>query len=128
MFVLFGAGLYGRDALDIIGKDRVAYFLDNDSNKIGSCINDKKIFGLEEKLSEIKNHRVVITVCKRNEPALRHQLIEHGINEFMSINEQFYSGLNEYNRAVTSYQNLIPCDAQGFYGGDCPKTLSDMSR
>lgn len=42
--ILFGAGDFGRKALEYFGEDRVAYFVDNNAELTGSLINGKKFF------------------------------------------------------------------------------------
>lgn len=42
-YLIFGAGFYGQKALEQYGIEDVDYFIDNDSNKIGTFYNGKEI-------------------------------------------------------------------------------------
>ena len=46
--IIFGAGKYGREALQFYGTDNVEYFCDNDENLWGNSIQGKQVISLEE--------------------------------------------------------------------------------
>lgn len=46
--VIFGAGVYGIRALEQLGKETVAYFLDNDKKKQGTIIQEIPVISMEQ--------------------------------------------------------------------------------
>ena len=42
-YILFGAGKYGKDALNLLGKEKVDFFIDNDQAKSGTEIDGVKV-------------------------------------------------------------------------------------
>jgi len=60
--IIFGAGFYGKKALEQYGSDKVDFFIDNDSNKIGFFCNGKEIITPEKAavLCEDGTYHVVI--------------------------------------------------------------------
>ena len=43
-YILFGAGKYGKDALNLLGKEKVDFFIDNDQAKSGMEIDGVKVY------------------------------------------------------------------------------------
>ena len=41
--ILFGAGEFGRKALEYFGEDKVAFYADNNEELTGTVINGKKV-------------------------------------------------------------------------------------
>lgn len=46
--VIFGAGVYGIQALKELGRKQVAYFLDNDREKQGTSFQNIPVISVEE--------------------------------------------------------------------------------
>lgn len=62
-YVLFGAGRNGKEALNIIEKQDIEYFVDNDINKRGTDIDGIPVYYYPEKQQEMKKCNIVITGC-----------------------------------------------------------------
>lgn len=78
--ILFGAGKYGRYALDEYGHENVAYFVDNNSNKIGEMIDEIEVISFDEFLKIYKNYQIIVSTkfYQRIEAQLHH----YGINSY----------------------------------------------
>jgi len=81
--VLFGAGNFGKTALDIVGKDLIDYFIDNDSTREGSVIEGIPVrFIGNVSVEELKKHHLIITVSRKYLAELERQIQELGITDY----------------------------------------------
>lgn len=87
MYVFFGAGEYGKKAIQFLGKQNVKMFLDNDINKNGKYLEGVIIHYFDDAKSEIGNCKVVITVSPEKYKEISLHLKENGVNEFITFNE-----------------------------------------
>lgn len=79
-FFLFGAGDWGRAVLQMLGKERVAGFIDNSREKWGTAIQGVPVFSLDEARGRIKDGAVVIvTAAGAAGQAMMGQLGQNGI-------------------------------------------------
>lgn len=78
--ILFGAGLYGRIALEKYGKENVAFFVDNNSDLFGNRIDGIQIIDIDQLLKIYQDYEVVITTKYTRKIA--EQLLAKGITEF----------------------------------------------
>lgn len=58
--MIFGAGAFGKAAIEEIGKDSIDYFIDNDKKKQGQIYCDKPIISLAEAKKRIENHKILV--------------------------------------------------------------------
>lgn len=84
---LFGAGIDGRRALDYFGSERVLFFIDNSSSKIGKKISGKDIISFDDFVQRGCDCKVVITVDIRFIHAVARQLEDHGFDDYISFYE-----------------------------------------
>lgn len=87
--VIFGAGKYGKDALDRVGKERVVGFIDNDVEKQKALFCGKPVMSLEQAVS--LHHHIVI--ASKFSVGMEKQLKEYGIEDysmFLSHLHKFY--------------------------------------
>lgn len=59
--IVFGAGIRGKRVLDYVEKKEIAYFVDNDSNKIGQYIEGIEVIGYKKLLEIYENYRIIVT-------------------------------------------------------------------
>ena len=90
--IIFGAGIRGKRLLNCVRKEKVAYFVDNDSSKIGKQIEGIEVISYLDMLNINENYTVVVTPIKRAEIIQR--LVQDGI-EYMEV--EWYLLLNEQN-------------------------------
>lgn len=65
--ILFGAGLYGRIALQYYKKENIAYFVDNNPQLVGQVIDGIEVISVD-KLKEIcRNYDIIITTKFKSE-------------------------------------------------------------
>lgn len=60
--IIFGAGKYGREALQFYGTDNVEYFCDNDENLWGNSIQGKQVISLDELKGVQSEYKVIIAI------------------------------------------------------------------
>lgn len=78
-YILFGAGKIGHQALEQLGNDRVAYFIDN--NPIVTDIDGVPVYRYDEGIRKRGNKRVIITVSSKYEHDLKEQLARSGVSD-----------------------------------------------
>lgn len=80
MFILFGAGKFGKRCADFLGKENIRYFIDNDAEKCNHAA-EIPIFSFSEKFDELKTFstELVLAVSSKYEHALKCQLDQAGI-------------------------------------------------
>ena len=84
-YVIFGAGDYGKKALEMLGRENVAFFVDNDKNKDGSIINGVEVKFFQKVSKNLKEYWVIIAVAyKYIEDIKEHEYYE----QFVSFREQ----------------------------------------
>lgn len=76
--VLFGAGEIGKNAVDILGE-KVAYFVDNNAEKIGDLYCGKKVVSFQEYLKNAQNYHCIISAKEEFAIAIEKQLQKEGI-------------------------------------------------
>lgn len=85
--ILFGAGDFGRKALEYFGNEKVECFVDNNEAIVGTNVNGKEIISFS-KLKEIsKDYQVVISVDTRKAVVLAEQLEENNITDYITYVE-----------------------------------------
>lgn len=77
--ILFGAGALGRRAQKDIGKEKIAFYVDN--NKYGEYVDGIKVLSFEEFLAVHQNYNVVIS-NKSYWKDIKEQLLEHNIQVY----------------------------------------------
>lgn len=108
-YIIFGAGQIGHEALEVIGKDRVSFFIDNNPQKNGTMIKDKKVYSFSEGLNKKKAEKIVIAVSEKYEQDLVKQLRENNVTEFCSF--------SELKMEITREKILHRIDYVGVYNG-----------
>ncbi len=86
--ILFGAGAFGKKALEYFGEDRVAYFADNNTVLAGSFVDGKEVVSFTQLKKMANDYQVVISVDARKIPTLAAQLEENGITGYVTYLEQ----------------------------------------
>lgn len=85
--ILFGAGAFGKKALDYFGEERVTYYLDNNEAMAGSFVNGKEVISFSHFMGIKDEYQIVISVDARKVPTLAAQLEEKGITEYVAYLE-----------------------------------------
>jgi len=117
--ILFGAGKNGKEALKRYGKDNVAFFCDNDKNKIGKMIEGVEIISFEElKKVYYKSYVIIITLAspcfvigQLENAGIKDYLLYHDVKPRIvdySVQDDIY--VNEHNEFLRnlfrkSYEN-----------------------
>lgn len=80
--ILFGAGTYGKRALDYFGRENIACFADNDKAKEGRRILDIPVISLQQLREVHGNYDVVISAGAEASFPIAAQLEEAGIHNY----------------------------------------------
>ncbi len=114
--VIFGAGKYGRLANKTLDKNRVAYFVDNDPDKIGTIIDNKEVFPLER---EYVSDKIVVIAALEPE-AMQLQIKQLGVDYYVTFPDSMRSSV--YNRIEPSIlytPTLFKKDSNTYFCVDC---------
>lgn len=98
--VIFGAGIYGRKALQKYRKDNVVCFIDNSPTKWDTCIEGKAVKSLEDILPDIWNYHIVVaTNCYAS---IEKQLKEYGITDYEIFENDVLHGYYETDELIVN--------------------------
>lgn len=87
-YIIFGAGAYGAQATDFLGKEKIIFFIDNDDVKQGGKYLGLDVFSLEEALPLIIDTKVIIAINEEKYiEEISIQLKENGITNYQSLSE-----------------------------------------
>lgn len=114
--ILFGSGRDGKEALEFFGEENVFCYVDNDSERIGTLVNNKKIISISDLKTMLddtevcfeKTYEVVITIgiTKWAMFTVAHQLKKIGLEVFSVYNDikkRWKSGIEYISRDVDIY-------------------------
>ena len=87
VYVIFGSGNYGQRALQLLGNENIAFFIDNDFNKQGALLDGIQIISFEQALLKIRDHVIVIAVSDLYYKEIQVQLERVGITRYISLKE-----------------------------------------
>lgn len=76
-YILYGAGA-SSELISSFFKDKVQFILDIDRQKTGTKIEDKMIYNLD-KLSEITNQKIIISIIMRSDEAVENLIRNYNI-------------------------------------------------
>lgn len=86
-YIIVGAGNFGERISDIVGVDKISYFIDNDVQKQGKMLKNRMVYSLEKGLQKRKEEQFVIAVSEKYFEQIANQLIENGIYYYISSQE-----------------------------------------
>ena len=89
--VIFGAERYGAQALQEIGKDKVACFLDNDKNKWGTEYFNLPVYGINDYKEKFGQYPIYIASAYADD--ISNELKKNGIDSyttFFNKNRKYY--------------------------------------
>lgn len=109
--VIFGAGDYGHQALKLMNKKNVLFFIDNDIKKIGTFISGVPVYPFNMVGDKLKKYHIIIAVSYLYVDEIKEQLAsvmakdyELFIDMQMKITREKIENrpdfLNVYNRAI----------------------------
>lgn len=87
-YVIFGAGIYGRQALEKLGQENVLYFIDNDKSKQGTEFCGKRIIAVDELAKSAEKYHVVIASVYGN--SMEKQLNEIGYHNYSFFLDEYF--------------------------------------
>lgn len=79
-FIIFGAGDYGERAAVLL-KDKVSYFVDSNSQKVGTYKCGKKILSISELMEIYPKYNIIVAVSLEKVLDILYSLYENGIEQ-----------------------------------------------
>ncbi len=86
-YILFGAGKYGKNTLNLLGKEKVDFFIDNDRAKSGTEIDGVKVYHIDEKKDKLSDKTIIISVSEQYKDQLAEQLEDENIRNYVFLEE-----------------------------------------
>lgn len=86
-YILFGAGECGKNALKMLKRNEVEFFIDNQKEKQGEVFENFRVYSLQEAMKRIKNQQIVISVSEKYEKEIIEQLKENHIFRYKTFRE-----------------------------------------
>lgn len=86
-YILFGAGDFGKKAVEFLGRERIEFYADNNIEKVGTNVDGIEVISFEKMMKIHDKYNIVITVDSRKSGILANQLIENNINVFETYME-----------------------------------------
>lgn len=102
-YVLFGAGIYGRNMADILTSEKVAFIVDNDISKNGSSYCNISVYSYEISKNKLSDYTVIITVSDKYKDAIAEQLKNDGITDYIFYKEKMFEITRERINSRTDY-------------------------
>ena len=84
-YIIFGSGKNGREVYNHLRKDEVAFFCDNNSEKIGQTIDGKDIISFSRLLEIYRDYTIILSVG--NKFSVRRQFEQNNIKEYIEYQD-----------------------------------------
>ena len=131
--VIIGAGEIGRQALEFIGAEGVAYFADNKKAGITYC--DKEVYSVEKAAEDKKQYVLLLANTKYREELIK-QLNGLGVYDFYYFDDDIYFGniFQGCGFSTTERVSFYDCiknvsvDAACVYGDSRIKIISEGNK
>lgn len=111
--VIIGAGEIGRQALEFMGTECIAYFADN--KKAGSIYCNKAVYPIERAAQDKEKYVLLLAVTKYRKELVK-QLNDLDVKDFYYFDDDVYFG------NIFQGHNILTTERASFY--DCIKNVS----
>lgn len=85
--IVFGAGYMGAQAVNLLGKDNISFFIDNDINKQNKKYMGFDVLSLEQAVCDIKESSIVIAISDKYVHEIKEQLERKGLTNYVTLNK-----------------------------------------
>lgn len=110
-YVIFGAGFYGKIAINHLEKDNISYIVDNNPEKNGLDLLGVPIFSFDEKVDELRKKEIIISVKEETCKEIENQLLGEKITNYKTIfqleQEMVHDRINESEENIETYDKAI---------------------
>lgn len=113
-YVIWGAGYYGRHAIQAVGEENVEAFLDSDINKIGKLYCGKMVINFEQYINMYKN--CILVLALKDSDECKKFLLRHGIYtylEYKNIPSELFGNVGKEN--LKAYIQGLLCDNTAYF-------------
>lgn len=117
--ILFGAGFYGKEAMEYFGKERVQYFVDNNPALHGTMKDDVPVISFEEVKKNHGSYEIIISAGSQITIALAQQLEMSGIKKYLLFLNMFYNSPSSTAERY-GHENEEACSNMGMVAREEP--------
>lgn len=108
--IIFGAGMHGQQALKMIGKENVAYFLDNNAARHGSFCNGIEIVGFDRIEADKEKYHFVI--ASQYISSMKQDLAAHGISDYEVYRNYLFSYYETPELVFNPYESVHEAESE----------------
>ncbi|SFL03514.1 malonyl-CoA O-methyltransferase [Lachnospiraceae bacterium KH1T2] len=94
-FIVFGAGYYGKKAINYLGARNILYVIDNDQRLVGTKIKNIEVCNINKLKKGLKEKNIIIAANKKNSEEISRQLDEFGCTNYIFFND--VKKMNRFN-------------------------------
>lgn len=88
--VIFGAGNYGKNALKVLGKENVAFFLDNNPKLRGENIEGIEIKNFDEEKMNLEAYDIIVSVSDKYYGEIEKTLLKAQYYDYYSVDHYLH--------------------------------------
>ncbi len=86
-YIIFGAGNIGEEAAELVGKENISFFIDNDLEKQGTEKVTKRVYSFDEGIKVRTDEQIMVAVSDVYEKQLVEQLKKSNIKNYCTLSE-----------------------------------------
>lgn len=86
-YVIFGCGDYGKKTVELIGKEHIAYFIDNNKNRVGKTVSGISVLEYNNFIAESDKYELIVAIGSIHIQEVVNQLAEDDIRDFVTYLE-----------------------------------------
>lgn len=102
-YILFGAGQYALNAIDMLGKEKIYFIVDNNKLKSGTKIRGINVYYVYDVIKKLKEKPIVLSVSSLYEDEIIEQLKKLGISNYWTMNQVRAEQIKEKIEKRTDY-------------------------
>lgn len=86
-YVIFGCGDYGKKTVELIGKEHIAYFIDNNKDRVGKTVSGISVLEYKNFIAENDKYGLIVAIGSIHIQEVVNQLAEDDIRDFVTYLE-----------------------------------------
>lgn len=107
--IIFGAGVYGRTAIEYYGEETVVCFADNDKRKWGSEFCGKPVISLKE---AAEKHGVHFIIASQYAASMENELQSYGITDYEIFRDYLHGFFETGELIVNPYKDCAEAETE----------------
>lgn len=110
-YILFGAGEWGKKSIGILGKENIAFIIDNNPDKAGTQFENLPVYYYQNIKQQLYEKNIIISVSPKYQTEIKQQLVSDGITKVQTITdiefEYTKQKISQRTNYIQIYENAI---------------------